>query len=163
MFNIENSNFQTRKYINIRVQEVEEEVVGRGGALVELMTFNRRVVGSTPALAATYGPWASPLLTVACVLRWETPIQYPCCSRERLWVVVDLKGRYRNRQNEWMKVGLEATALQLHPWEFHILEQTMVLLMAKVHKHYSWWKEWEEQFFHLNLKGNHGFIKWQRT
>src|SRR6218665_1812920 len=33
--------------------------VGRGGALVETMTFNRRVVGSTPALAATEGPWAS--------------------------------------------------------------------------------------------------------
>ena len=29
------------------------EYVGRGGALVESMTFNRRVVGSTPALAAT--------------------------------------------------------------------------------------------------------------
>src|SRR6218665_1634835 len=27
--------------------------VGHGGALVEMMTFNRRVVGSTPALAAT--------------------------------------------------------------------------------------------------------------
>jgi len=27
-------------------------VVGRGGALVESMTFNRRVVGSTLALAA---------------------------------------------------------------------------------------------------------------
>ena len=27
--------------------------VGRGGALVEAMTFNRGVVGSTPALAAT--------------------------------------------------------------------------------------------------------------
>jgi len=26
--------------------------VGHGGALVEAMTFNRRVVGSTPALAA---------------------------------------------------------------------------------------------------------------
>ena len=26
-------------------------LVGRGGALVETMTFNRRVVGSTPALA----------------------------------------------------------------------------------------------------------------
>ena len=26
---------------------------GRGGALVEAMTFNWRVVGSTPALAAT--------------------------------------------------------------------------------------------------------------
>ena len=28
-------------------------IVGRGGALVETITFNRRVVGSTPALAAT--------------------------------------------------------------------------------------------------------------
>ena len=58
--------------------------VGRGGALVEMMTFNQRVVGSTPALAATYGPWASPLPAVACALRRETPIQSPCCSRERL-------------------------------------------------------------------------------
>jgi len=41
-----------------------------------------------------------------CALQHETPIQYPCCSRERLWVVADLKGRYRNgwmneRMNEW--------------------------------------------------------------
>ena len=36
-------------------------------------------------------------------LRRETPIQYPCCSRERLWVVEDLKGRYRNGRNEWMR------------------------------------------------------------
>src|SRR6218665_2614992 len=35
------------------------------------------------------GPWASPSLTVACALRRETPIQYSCCSRERLLVVVD--------------------------------------------------------------------------
>ena len=28
-------------------------IVGRGGALVETITFNRRVVGSTPGLAAT--------------------------------------------------------------------------------------------------------------
>jgi len=52
--------------------------VGRGGALVESMTFNRRVVGSTPALVATSGPRASPLPTVVCALRRETPIQYPC-------------------------------------------------------------------------------------
>jgi len=65
-------------------------VVGRGGALVKSMTLNRRVVLSTPALAATYtgtlGIWTSPLLTIACALRRETPIQYPCCSRESLWV-----------------------------------------------------------------------------
>ena len=30
------------------------EYVERGGALVETMTFNRKAVGSTPALAATY-------------------------------------------------------------------------------------------------------------
>src|SRR6218665_3726113 len=30
--------------------------VGRGGALFETMTFNRMVVGSTPALAATGAP-----------------------------------------------------------------------------------------------------------
>src|SRR6218665_2718752 len=58
--------------------------VGRGGALVESMTFNRRVVGSTPALAAMSGLWASPLPTVVCALWRETPIQYSCCSRERL-------------------------------------------------------------------------------
>src|SRR6218665_2059376 len=55
----------------------------RDGALVESITLNRRVVGSTPALAVTLGPWASPLPTVACALRRETPIQCPCCSRER--------------------------------------------------------------------------------
>ena len=59
-------------------------VVGRDGALVESISFNWRVVGSTPALAVTYGPWASPLPAVACALRRETPIQHPCCSRERL-------------------------------------------------------------------------------
>ena len=56
--------------------------MGRGGALVKSMTLNRRVEGSSPALAATSGPWASPLLTVACALQRETPIQYPCCSRD---------------------------------------------------------------------------------
>src|SRR6218665_40764 len=59
-------------------------ILGRDGALVEAMTLNRRVVGSTPALAVTLGPWASPLPAVACGLRRETPIQYPCCSRESL-------------------------------------------------------------------------------
>src|SRR6218665_2271850 len=58
--------------------------MGHGGALVESIAFNQRVVGSTPALAAMLGPWASPLPTVACALRHETLIQYPCCSRERL-------------------------------------------------------------------------------
>jgi len=30
-------------------------------------------------------------------------IQYPCCSLERLWVVVDLKRRYRSGLNEWTR------------------------------------------------------------
>ena len=40
--------------------------MGRGGTLVETMTVNRKVevVGSTPALDATQGPWASPLPAV---------------------------------------------------------------------------------------------------
>ena len=37
-------------YVYIFVFDV---FVGRGGALVEAITFNRRVVGSTPALAVT--------------------------------------------------------------------------------------------------------------
>jgi len=79
--------------------------VEHGGALVESIALNRRVVGSNPAQAATKRPWASPLPTVACALRRETPIQYPCCGRERLWVVDDLKWRYRNgRMNECVRV-----------------------------------------------------------
>ena len=54
---------------------MEVGVVGRGGALVESITFNQRVVGSTPALAVTQGPLTSPLPAVACALRCETPIQ----------------------------------------------------------------------------------------
>ena len=50
--------------------------VGCGGALVESITFNQRVVVSTPVLAATSGPWASPLPAVACALQHETSIQY---------------------------------------------------------------------------------------
>ena len=40
----------------------------------------------------------------------STPILYSCCSRERLWVVVDLKGRYRNGQSEWMKLLMVESA-----------------------------------------------------
>ena len=62
----------------------DKYIAGRGGALVVSLTFNRRVVGWTPALAATLGHWASPLPTVACALRRETQIQYSCLSRELL-------------------------------------------------------------------------------
>ena len=30
----------------------------RGGSLLDLLPFARRVAGSNPALAAMYGPWA---------------------------------------------------------------------------------------------------------
>ena len=33
--------------------------MGRGGALVESLPFNRRVVGSNPVLATTKGSWAA--------------------------------------------------------------------------------------------------------
>jgi len=62
------------------------DIMGHGGALVKSTTRSWRVVGLTPALAATYGPWASFLPTVACALQRETLIQYPCCSRKGLWV-----------------------------------------------------------------------------
>ena len=39
--------------VKYTVRQEDEFNVGRGGALVETMTFNRRVVGSTPALTDT--------------------------------------------------------------------------------------------------------------
>ena len=54
---------------------------GVGGALVESTPFVRRVMGSTPAPAATYtrdlGQVLHAQLPVA--LRREIPAQYPCC------------------------------------------------------------------------------------
>jgi len=40
-------------------------IVGSGGSLVDLTPFIRRIAGSNPTVAATYGPWASPSLAVA--------------------------------------------------------------------------------------------------
>ena len=45
--------------------------MGRGGALVETMTFTRRVVGSTPALAA--GP---PRRDLGQVLYLQLPVRF---------------------------------------------------------------------------------------
>src|SRR6218665_4001889 len=103
--------------------------LGHDGALVDSITFNRRVVGSTPSLAVTSGPWASPLPTDACALRRETPIQYPCCSREYLWVVEDLKRCYRNGQNEYEGTDSEIskksantfTCIQWFSYQNHML------------------------------------------
>ena len=47
---------------------------GMGGALVESTPLVRRVMGSTPALAATQGPWASPSLTIACGVNFRHSI-----------------------------------------------------------------------------------------
>ena len=53
-------------------QFVVYHYVGCGGVLVETMTFNRRVLGSTPTLATTQGPWASPLPA----LRLQLPVRF---------------------------------------------------------------------------------------
>src|SRR6218665_3059323 len=68
------------KSLKITLQPVVvSSVVGSGGALIESIAFNRRVVGSTPALAATIlgKSLINPQLPVT--LRHETPAQYPCC------------------------------------------------------------------------------------
>jgi len=79
-------------------------IVGRGGALVETMTFNRRVVGATPALAATYTRTLGKSFIYICLhVRFGVELRYSIravYSRERLGVVEDLKGRYRNGRNE---------------------------------------------------------------
>ena len=54
--------------------------VGRGGALVESMPFDRRVVGSNPALAETFGPWQ--------VLRSRLPIAPRRVNSDTVPVVV---------------------------------------------------------------------------
>jgi len=38
-----------------------------------------------------------------CASAWNSDT-VSCCSRESLWVVVDLKGCYKNGQNEWMSL-----------------------------------------------------------
>src|SRR6218665_347963 len=43
-----------------------ELIVRHGGSLVDSLPFIQRIVDSNPALAAMYGPRASPSLRVAC-------------------------------------------------------------------------------------------------
>ena len=58
-------------------------VVGRVGALVQPMPFDRRFAVSNPALAATYEPWASPSLAVACsASACKLRHSVNCCGRE---------------------------------------------------------------------------------
>ena len=64
--------------------------------------FDRRVVGSNLALAATLGPWPSPSLKVACgASAWSSGTLSVLC-REHFCVVADLNRRYKNGLNEWM-------------------------------------------------------------
>ena len=84
--------------------------VGRGGSLVDSSPFVRMTLGPNFALAATLGPWASPSLAVACgASAWNSDTISVLC-RKRLWVVVDLKRRYRNSLNEWMNTNLDMGA-----------------------------------------------------
>jgi len=68
----------------------------RGGALVELPPFVWRVMGSTHALAACRD--LGQVLRRFDVKFWHS-ISVLC--RDRLWVVEDLKRRYKNSLNEW--------------------------------------------------------------
>ena len=95
---------------------------GRGGALVETTPFVRKGHGfdsrsTLLSQAATWGPWASPSLTVACgALAWNSGTVSVLC-RERLWVVglEDLKRRYRNNMNEWMSNRMRQMRLSHSP------------------------------------------------
>src|SRR6218665_3442624 len=46
-------------YILVYCKSDDTPFAGRGGALVESTPFDRMVVGSNPALTATYGIWVS--------------------------------------------------------------------------------------------------------
>ena len=62
------------------ISSIKTMHVGRGGALVESIAFNRRIVGSIPALTATYTDPGQVLnLKLPVALQRETPAQYPCC------------------------------------------------------------------------------------
>ena len=62
-------------YFNLNQPDL---IVGRGGALVESKTFDQKVVGSNPALAATYTDFGQVFHSPAALWR-EIPAQYPCC------------------------------------------------------------------------------------
>ena len=63
----------------VHIENIVVDSVVRGDSLVDLGPFVRKVAGSNPALAATYGPWVSPSLASPVALRSETLTQYPCC------------------------------------------------------------------------------------
>ena len=55
--------------------------VGRGGAMVDTMNFNRRVVGSNPTLAAMQGPWQ--VLYLQLPVRFGVKLRYSIRAVDR--------------------------------------------------------------------------------
>ena len=74
--------------------------------------------------------------TRSCLWRFGllTLTQYQCCSWERLWVVVDLKRRYRILQNEWTNSSSVIIDFQAILRIF----ATVILLKYKFAKTYFW-------------------------
>ena len=62
---------QTTRHAIILLADISSEILqvqkcGHGGSLVDSSLFVQRVVGSNPTLAASWGPWVSLSLAVAC-------------------------------------------------------------------------------------------------
>ena len=78
------------------------------GALVESTPFVRRVMGSTPALYSRHVGTLSKSFTHNCLLRFGVTFRHSirAVCRERLWVVEDLKRRYRKSLNEMNELCL---------------------------------------------------------
>ena len=77
--------------------------LGVGGAwwfIGRFVAFRSKGRGSNPALAVMCGHWASPSLAVSCCASTRNSDTVSVLCRVRLWVVVDLKRRYRNIRNE---------------------------------------------------------------
>ena len=72
-----------------------------GGLVVKSASCVRRVAGSNSTQAATYGPWASPSLTVACSAS-ECYLGHiiPAVIGGGFRGGVDVKQSYRNIRNE---------------------------------------------------------------
>src|SRR6218665_1252973 len=85
--NIHMPNYEHVIHARIRIRtymHTHTLFVGNGGVLIETTTFDRKVLGLNPALAAMKGPCACPSLTIAgsasaCKLRHSVN----CCGRER--------------------------------------------------------------------------------
>jgi len=73
-------------------ETLKEDFMGRGGALIESMPFDRRVASSNIALAATQGPWASPsLIQLSVALRRVNFDSVNCCGRSGVQRILDAR------------------------------------------------------------------------